>query len=269
MFARRLITQTHGGRDSVSLIDLLIPQDLSALATLLLIACSFFTSALTAAVGLGGGIALIAIMALVMPLNALVPVHGVVQFGSNAGRALVQIKHVDWLIAVWFAIGAAAGAALGGSIAVQLPAAILKAGIALFVVWVVWGKPPKLGGMKKRAMAGAGFASTFLSMFFGAAGPIGGSVLSTLGLTRHQFVANQAITAMMMHVFKIVAFGLLGFAFAPWLGLIVAMIASGFLGTLAGSQLLGRMNEQAFKKGFRWVMTALALNLMLQAVGVL
>jgi hypothetical protein len=80
--------------------------------------------------------------------------------------------------------------------------------------------------MKKRAMAGAGFASTFLSMFFGAAGPIGGSVLSTLGLTRHQFVANQAVTAMMMHVFKIAAVRPSRFCIcAPWLGLIIAMIA--------------------------------------------
>lgn len=253
----------------MSFFQFLVPQDLPLISSIFLIACSFFTSALTAAVGLGGGIALIAIMALIMPSSALVPVHGVVQLGSNAGRALVQITHVDWLIALWFACGAVFGAAVGGSIAVQLPAAILKAGIGLFVVWVVWGKTPKLAHMRKRAMAIAGFASTFLSMFFGAAGPIGGSVLSTLGLTRHQFVANQAITSMMMHVFKIIAFGLLGFAFAPWAGLILAMILSGFMGTLVGSHMLGRMNETAFKKGFRLVMTALAINLFLQAAGLL
>lgn len=253
----------------MDLFSFFAPQDLSAPASLFLIACSFFTSALTAAVGLGGGIALIAIMAMVMPASALVPVHGVVQLGSNAGRALIQVKHVDWLIAVWFACGAALGAGLGGAIAVQLPAAVLKAGIGVFVLWVVWGRAPKLAHMRKRAMAAAGFASTFLSMFFGAAGPIGGSVLSTLGLTRHQFVANQAITSMMMHVFKITAFGILGFAFAPWAGLIVLMIASGFLGTLTGSHLLGRMNEAVFKKGFRFVMTLLATNLFLQASGIL
>jgi len=245
----------------------LVPPDLSAATAVLLVGFSFFTSALTAAVGLGGGIALIAMMALVMPVSALVPVHGVVQLGSNAGRMLVQFKHVDWLIAVWFAAGALVGASVGGAIAVQLPAAVLKTGIGFFVLWVVWGRAPKLDHMRKQAMAVAGFAGTFLSMFFGAAGPIGGAVLSTLGLTRHQFVANQAVTAMTMHVFKILVFGVLGFAFAPWAGLIVMMVASGFLGTLAGSRLLGRMNEAAFKTGFRWVMTALAANLFLQAAG--
>jgi uncharacterized membrane protein YfcA len=243
----------------------LLPDQMHIAASLTLIVVSFFTSALTAAVGLGGGVALIAIMASVMPASALVPVHGVVQLGSNAGRALVQLKHVDRLIALWFALGAMLGAAIGGAIAVELPAAVLKGGIGLFVLWVVWGRAPKFGEARKRAMAAAGFASTFLSMFFGAAGPIGGAVLSTLGLPRHGFVANQAVTALIMHVFKIIAFGALGFAFAPWAGLIVLMIASGFLGTLAGSQLLGRMDEKTFKTGFRWVMTALAINLLWQA----
>lgn len=245
--------------------DLILPDQLGTVPAILLVLVSFVTSAITAAVGLGGGVTLIAVMAALMPASALVPVHGVVQFGSNAGRALVQLKHVDWLIALWFAVGAVFGASLGGAIAVELPEAVLKAGIGAFVLWVVWGSAPRLGKARKRVMAAAGFASTFLSMFFGAAGPIGGAVLSTLDLPRHAFVANQAVTALIMHIFKIIAFGLLGFAFAPWAGLIVLMIASGFLGTLAGSHLLGRMNEKTFRTGFRWVMTALALNLLWQA----
>ncbi len=249
----------------MDLVDAILPAELGTLPAILLIIVSFFASALTAAVGLGGGVAMIAAMATLMPAHALVPVHGVVQVGSNGGRALVQLKHVDWFIVTWFTAGAVFGAALGGAIAVELPGTVLRAGIGLFVLWVVWGRPPRFGKVQKRAMAAAGFASTFLSMFFGATGPIGGAVLSTLGLTRHGFVANQAVTALVMHIFKIVTFGALGFAFAPWAGLIVLMIFSGFLGTLSGSRLLGKMNEETFKTGFKWVMTVLALNLLWQA----
>ncbi|WP_417670203.1 sulfite exporter TauE/SafE family protein [Roseibium sp.] len=248
------------------LSHLIFPEALSPVISLLLIAVSFATSMLTAALGLGGGIALIAVMANVMPGFALVPVHGVVQLGSNAGRALVQIRHVDWKILAWFAAGAVFGAAVGGSLVVNLPTPYLRLGIACFVLWSVWGRPPRLGRAGKPAMGIAGFLATLLSMFFGAAGPIGASVLATLGLSRHQFVANQAVTALVMHVFKVLAFGALGFAFAPWAGLIVMMIASGFLGTLAGSKLLGRMQEATFRKGFKLVMTLLALNLIWQAV---
>ncbi|WP_417687788.1 sulfite exporter TauE/SafE family protein [Roseibium sp.] len=247
------------------LTALLLPDGLSPAIVLLLTVVSFATSMLTAALGLGGGIALIAVMANVMPTTALVPVHGVVQLGSNAGRAIVQIRHVDWQILMWFAAGAVFGAAVGGSIAVNLPAPYLRLGIACFVLWSIWGKPPRLGRAGRPAMGIAGFIATLLSMFFGAAGPIGASVLATLGLTRHGFVANQAITALVMHVFKVVAFRVLGFAFAPWIGLILLMIVSGFLGTLVGSKLLGRMEEATFKKGFKAIMTLLALNLIWQA----
>ena len=42
-----------------------------------LVFCSAMTSMLTATAGVGGGILLFAIMAWVMPLTALIPVHGV------------------------------------------------------------------------------------------------------------------------------------------------------------------------------------------------
>ncbi|MXN64872.1 TSUP family transporter [Stappia sp. GBMRC 2046] len=247
-------------------MDILFPESISPLVGSFLIFASFFTSALTAALGLGGGAALIAIMANLMPIAALVPVHGAVQMGSNAGRALVQIRHVDWPILAWFSAGAVAGAAVGGSIAVELPAPVLRLGIGLFILWMLWGKVPGFEKAPKRVIATTGFVAAALSMFFGASGPIGGAVLSKLGLSRHGYVATQAVTALVTHVLKIVAFGLLGFVFAPWLGLIVAMIASGFLGTLFGSRLLTNMKEETFRKGFKLVMTVLALNLLWRAM---
>jgi uncharacterized membrane protein YfcA len=249
-----------------ALADLLVAPDISLLAQGLLVLVSFATSAVSAAFGLGGGMMLIAIMAQVMPIPALVPVHGVVQMGSNAGRALVLLGHVNWPAALWFMLGAAFGALAGGAVSVSLPAAAVRIGLGLFVLWMVWGRPPRFDRAPKRAMAGAGFVATGLSMVFGATGPIGGAVLSAIGLARQAFVATQAVTALVMHVFKIAVFGFLGFAFAPWLGLILAMVASGFLGTLAGTRLLGRMPEATFRTGFRLVMTLLAASLLLRGL---
>lgn len=242
----------------------LLPPDIAGPTAAILIALSFATSAVSAAFGLGGGMLLIAAMAQVLPAAAIVPVHGAVQTGSNAGRALVLLRHVDWPVALWFLAGALVGALAGGALAIRLPAEALRIGIGLFVLWFVWGSTPQFQKMRKRAMTVAGLVATFLSMIFGASGPIGGAVLSTLGLTRQTFVATQAVTALMSHVLKLLVFGLLGFAFAPWLGLVALMIASGFLGTLAGARLLGRMPEETFRTGFRIVMTALAVSLILR-----
>jgi len=93
----------------------LLPAGLGAGTAALLVAASFFTSALTAGLGIGGGVALLSVMGYVLPVAALIPVHGVVQLGSNAGRALVQRAHIGWAVILPFLAGSAAGAAAGAT----------------------------------------------------------------------------------------------------------------------------------------------------------
>ena len=64
-----------------------IPPDLTILSTAGLVLLSFMTSALTASVGLGGGLVLLVALASFLPPLVVLPVHGVVQLGSNFGRA--------------------------------------------------------------------------------------------------------------------------------------------------------------------------------------
>jgi uncharacterized membrane protein YfcA len=68
------------------------------------------------------------------------------------------------------------------------------------------------------------------------------------------------------HTLKVLVFLLLGFALSAWLIFILAMIATGFLGTIMGSRLLAMMPEKYFQLTLRWLITALAINLMLQAI---
>ena len=75
-----------------SLAVMLLPPDVSALAGIGLVALSLFTSALTAAAGIGGGLVLLSVMASFLPPIVVIPTHGVVQLGSNAGRA-VLLRH--------------------------------------------------------------------------------------------------------------------------------------------------------------------------------
>ena len=72
----------------------LLPEGLAPAVAALLVVASSFTSALTAAFGLGGGIAMLALMGLFVPVAALIPVHGAVQLGSNTGRAWHQRANV-------------------------------------------------------------------------------------------------------------------------------------------------------------------------------
>ncbi len=55
---------------------------------------TFFTSTIAGVVGLGGGMILIAILPSFLPINALVPVHGLTQMSSNLSRAVFGYKDV-------------------------------------------------------------------------------------------------------------------------------------------------------------------------------
>lgn len=226
----------------------------------LLIAVSFVTSLVAAVFGIGGGVALLAVMALVIPAKALIPVHGLVQIGSNAGRTLLLVRHVEWPVILPFALGSAVGAALGGMVAVRLPPWAIEAGLAAFIIWSAWGRLPTAFGRSTLAVTGA--FSSFLTMFFGATGPFVAAVVRTLGFGRVAHIATHAMCMSVQHGLKLVTFGALGFAFGPYLPLALGMIASGFLGTLVGRQLLHRISERRFQLVLKLLLTALALRLL-------
>jgi uncharacterized membrane protein YfcA len=244
------------------MIEALLPPGVDAGFAALVIAASAFTSALTGAFGLGGGVALLGLMAMGLPVPALIPVHGVAQLGSNLGRAIVQRRHIDWRTVAGFAVGSAIGAALGGLFVVSLPEPVLKLALACFILWATFGRKPALGAKGSDALMVAGGAgASFASMFFGATGPLAMAVLATRGLVKHALVATHAAAMVLQHGFKIGAFAALGFAFGPWLPLLAAIVAAGLVGTIAGARLLDRMSDRWFTVGFRVVMTVLAVDL--------
>lgn len=236
-----------------------LPPDLSAAVTLALVATSFCTSFITAAFGIGGGVVLIGILAALIPPAALIPVHGVIQLGSNIGRAAVLRRHAAWALLPPFLLGSLVGAVLGGSVVVSLPPAAVQTGVGLFIAWSVFFRPPAF--MRRFAWA-TGAISSFLTMFFGATGPFVMSYLKTLDLERHGLVGTHATFMTFQHLLKSLVFGALGFAFAPWLPFIAAMIAAGFLGTLTGRAVLTRIDERRFTLILNAILLVLAARLV-------
>lgn len=231
-----------------------------------LLACtSFFTSLLTASVGIGGGMLLLAAMAQVMPAPAIVPVHGAVQLGSNAGRAIIMRPHIDWPILLYFLIGSSVGALVGGHIVVALPVAHIQLILALFILYSTWAPKLSLVSSSKKTVLVGGLFSTILTMFVGATGPFVAATLKRLGLDKLTQVATMASCMVAQHGVKLVVFALLGFSFAPYLPFILLLVATGFLGTLVGRQFLEKLSEEVFSKLLKAVLTLLALRLLWKA----
>src|SRR5690606_8185026 len=116
------------------LADALLPAAVSPAAALLLVLASFLTSGFTAAFGLGGGVAMLALLGLFLPVAALIPVHGAVQLGSNAGRAWHQRSFIRWPVVLPFIAGSLPGAVAGGMLVVEVPDGALKLVLGLFIL---------------------------------------------------------------------------------------------------------------------------------------
>ncbi len=224
-----------------------------------LLAISFTASFITVALGIGGGVLLLAVMASLLPPAALIPVHGVIQLGSNALRMAVLVRHVHWPPVAMFLVGTVLGVALGGSVAVNLPPGAVMIGVGCFVIWSVLSKPP---AWLSRLPVLTGLLSSFLTMFFGATGPFVANFTKSLSLPREAHVASHAAFMSLQHFAKVLVFGLLGFAFGPWLGFLAAMIVAGFLGTLAGRLVLTRLSDRAFKRALDFVLVLISIRLI-------
>ena len=244
----------------------LIPPELSMLSAAGLVVLSFITSMLTAAVGIGGGLLMLTVMVSFLPPIIVLPVHGVIQLGSNGGRLAVMRQHVDWRIWGFFTIGSILGVILAGQVFINLSLEVLRALLGLFVLYAVWTPKLKPSNIARKGYTLVGIGTTFITMFVGATGPLVSSFLSLEKFGRERVVATLAACMTIQHGLKGVAFGVLGFYFQPWIPVIVIMIATGFLGTLLGRRILKKLPERLFSRLFRIVLTVLAGRLLYLAM---
>lgn len=241
-----------------------LPDGLSFIDLALLVSLSSFTSMMTAAVGIGGGVLLLAVMAQIVPVQALIPVHGLVQLGSNGNRAYLTRQHIDWKMSRLFILGAVIGAVISAWIVVQLPLDIIRLSIAFFILFLVWGPKPKALILSNSKLVFAGAVTTVISAFVGATGPLVAAFIHRQNMGKLPTVATFAACMSFQHMLKAVVFITVGFAFQDWILVILLMIASGALGTWIGLHLLKSLSVEVFKQLFRWVVTLLALRLCWQ-----
>jgi uncharacterized protein len=230
-----------------------------------LVALSFLTSLITATFSLGGGSLLIAAMTLVLPPVVVVPVHGFVQLGSNAGRAAVMREHIQWRFILWVTLGAVLGSVAGGRFAYLLPERWFAAAIGVFVLVTTWLPQPKIIAESRVAQFVGGAVVSALGMVVGAAGPLVAAFVRGIA-DRRQLVATHAMLNAFQLAIKVIVFVAMGFAFGQYLPLIFLMLVAGFAGTTVGSRLLNHVPENIFRLAFRVLLSLVALGLIWRAI---
>jgi uncharacterized protein len=221
---------------------------------------AFVTSALTAAMGVGGGVLLLALMAQLLPPQLLITLHGAAQLMSNTNRALMQRRHVNWAYLRPFMLGCLLGAVALAPIAMWLPTHWGQFALGAFILLATW-KPQWLALSAWRPSA-AGASTTGLSLVLGATGPLVMSVLPKQNWSRQQVVGTHAMAMTVQHGLKVLVLTGTGVELWAHWPLLLALGLATLLGNVLGAKLLNRIPEARFKTLLNGLLTLLALRLI-------
>ena len=158
-----------------------------------LVGVSFLTSLMTAAIGVGGGIGLLAVMPQFLPISAVVPVHGLIQMVSNGSRFAFDYKHAKIEILPRYVIGCLSGAAIGYFFIGHFPEKYLSLILGIFILAITWTKLVASLGFVLKNFAIVGFLQTFLSLFVAVTGLISQPILMRMNINKDQVIVTHAM----------------------------------------------------------------------------
>ena len=224
------------------------------------------STALSGAVGMGGGTILAAAMATLLPARSVVPLHGVIQVCSNSSRGLLLLRHVEWRI-----------------LALYVPLQLVGVWVAIEWFWqgetfdwfrptlggfvlasILWSRvKPKRIIVPRTVFALAGFGGGLLTVLVGVTGPWVSAFFLRDDLTKEQVVATKAAIQTVGHLAKIPAFLSVGFIYREHVDLMVPTVVASILGTWLGTRLLGKRRTSHFRLAFQFVLGLLGLRLVL------
>lgn len=237
-----------------------------SLNALLLMMFAFFTSLLTAVVGLGGGLILIALMPGLLPPVAIIPIHAATQLVSNSSRAVFAWRAIRWEYTLSFLGGSLVGGLLAAKIATLINLVYLPLLIAGFILFNVWGGGVNFQRSPKGEFLTIGFMQTGMGMLSGATGPLAQSTLVRKGLGRDEIVATSSVFMSITHLTKLVLFGFIGFRFADYWQVTLAMVSAVIAGTWVGTQVRHRVPDQRFQAILKWLLSLLAVRIIAETL---
>ena len=250
------------------------------LAQLIILAISaLITSSISAVLGMGGGIILLGIMAIIIPDGYMViALHGMIQLFSNTTRTFIFRNHIKSYVIKDFGIGALIGAIISGLIiyiliqiydvdsASQIKVDFLKPIIGLFIIWYLFLKKPKKE-RKTVSFLRVGGISGISSVFVGATGPLIAPFFLNSDFKKENIIANKAAGQMITHLTKIPLFiFFFNVNYIKEYAVLIPLIISVYIGTNLGKKVLSFIPEKTFKILFKICLTIIAIRLIIEQI---
>ena len=225
---------------------------------------AFLTATLSGFSGLGGGTVLIAAMlAMGMAPVEAIPLFAAVQLVSNLSRTVAYSRHVHWPAIGWFSIAAVpATLAVAPLVSGFNPdlIRILLAGLVL--ASLLPGRAGAAPFAWRASSLLAGLLNGGVGMFVGATGLFTGRLFLRPQWRKETTIATLAMTQVIGHGLRVLAFGVIGFSVVQRLDLLLPMS----LAVIAGTALGKRINQHIPAREFRLLFTALLVLLSIKLI---
>ena len=229
----------------------------------ILVGFSFFTSALSAATGMGGGVLLFTVMTLYFPINVIIPIHGVIQFFNNLLTLTFLKKHLKKSLMLPFIAGSIPGILLATFVVNKIIKTDAPQMIILGLITYSLFRPKRLPDLElqHKNFIWVGLITGFLGIIAGAIDPILAPFFVRKDLNKEEVIANKAAMQAIVHFAKIPVFIYLGFDYLPFITFCLITNLACFFGTQFGIYMLQRMTEEVFLKVFKIALSATGLRM--------
>jgi len=223
---------------------------------------SFITSTIAGVVGLGGGMILIAILPSYLPVNAVVPVHGLTQMASNLSRAIFGYKDVKFEVIPKYLFGSILGVSFFAVILYFISLEYVPLFIGAYILLSLWSQKfnEKIERFENYVLIG--FLQSGLSIIVGATGPIATTLLVKDYNDKHVVVATAAALKSITHILKVLTFMIFGFIFFDYIGVLTAMIIGAVAGSWFATKLRNKIDGKKFMMMLKILLSLLAIKLI-------
>ena len=244
--------------------------------TIILTLTAFATSILSAVIGMGGGVTLLGIMAILIPEGYMVvALHGVIQLVSNSTRTAVYRQHVHQPIIRQFFMGVIPGLGCAALIvfgliqyfditsASEFKVDFLKPLIGIYILWFLYLRK-KTKFTSDSFFFWMGGLSGLVTVFIGVAGPLIAPFFIDRNLTKESVVATKAACQAMGHLGKMPIFIIFfGVDYLQQWPVLLPLVIAVYFGTRIGKKFLGSLSADLFRKLFKIALTLIAVRLVI------
>ena len=231
----------------------------------------FCTSTLSGVFGMAGGLVLLGVLLLILPVGTAIAVHGVIQIVANGSRAFLSRSFIDWTILGVICLGLlVAGAVLYlVRYTPDLATVCIAIGLLPILVWIPrrW---LELDASRPWQAFCCGLLGGGLNLAVGVSGPTVDIFFIRTEMDRRKIIATKAATQVVSHASKVVFYWNMAAVLTPLEWSAIALAAPfAVAGTSAGHWILQRLTDANFRAWTRWVVTAIGIFYLLCGISLL